>query len=247
MMTLICLTLFITILLPFDAAFSADKTIRCGTVNFPPFFGENLENGGFMTEISKEAFQRTGWNYTITFMNWNRAMKLCEKGRLDMVQGAYYDKERAKKFQFTESYTSAEIVIFKKKNAKISFQQLEDLKPYTFGILRGWSYPEVFQQATYLKKEMTDDPSANIQKLLKGRVDLIVGGKRVIRDIAQTNFPKQADQLVALDPPLKTHKLYNIITRKREDAARIAADFNQGLQMMKADGTYENIMRKHGL
>ncbi len=240
--------LFILLILSLTAttAFSADKTLHCGTVNFPPYCSETLENGGIMTEISTEAFKRTGWTFNIKFMNWSRAMKLCEKGKLDMVQAAYYNRNRAEKFHFTDSCAKAEIVIFKKKGSDISFEQLEDLKPYTFGILRGWSYPEAFMKADYLKKEITDKPAVNIRKLIKGRVDLIIGGKQVVHHIARTKFPQQADQLVALDPPLETNKLYHVITRKRADAERIAEDFNKGLQMMKADGTYDRIMQKHG-
>ena len=239
------LTVFF-IFFAFNSAFSQDKTLNFGTVNWQPYFAESLENGGVMTEITTEAFKRTGWDYNLKFMNWNRAMGLAEKGKLDGVQGAYYNDERAKIFMYTDEITSANIVIFQKKGAGISYNSLEDLKGYTFGILRGWAYPEDFVKAEYLEKEETDKPEANILKLLKGRVDLIVGDKLVTQDFANEYYPDQADRIEALEPPLEEKPLHVIVTKKLPNHADIVRDFNKGLKMLKEDGTFDKIMKKHG-
>ena len=230
----------------FSPAFSQEKTLNFGTVNWPPYFGENLENGGIMTEITTEAFKRTGWDYNLKFMNWNRAMGLAKKGKLDGVQGAYYNKERDRNFMFTDEIISANIVIFQKKGAGISYNSLEDLKDYTFGILRGWAYPEEFVKADYLEKEETDTPKTNILKLLKDRVDLIVADKLVTLDVANEHYPDQADRIEALEPPLEEKPLHVIVTEKLPNHAEIVNDFNKGLKMLKEDGTFDKIMEKHG-
>lgn len=234
------------LLFSFSPALSQEKTLNFGTVNWPPYFGKNLENGGIMTEITTEAFKRTGWDYNLKFMNWNRAMGLAGKGKLDGVQGAYYNKERDKNFMFTDEIISANIVIFQKKGAGISYNSLEDLTGYTFGILRGWAYPEDFAKADYLQKEETDTPKTNILKLLKGRVDLIVGDKLVTLDVANEHYPDRADRIEVLEPPLEEKPLHVIVTEKLENHTEIVNDFNKGLKMLKEDGTFDKILEKHG-
>ncbi|NWH03793.1 substrate-binding periplasmic protein [Desulfobacter latus] len=239
-------TIFFIFFLAAGLSYAQDKKLNFGTLNWPPYFGETLENGGFMTEISTEAFKRTGWDYNLKFMNWNRAMGLAKKGKLTGVQGAYYTDERAKIFFYTNEITAANVVIFQKKGAGISYNSLKDLEGYTFGILRGFGYPDEFVQADFLKKEFTDKPEANILKLLKDRVDLIVGSKLVTIDIANSHYPDQAGQLDVLDPPLEKKPLYNIISKKIDNHQKILDDFNKGLEMLKEDGTYQAIMKKHG-
>jgi len=236
----VLLMAFITI-----PAFAGGK-VKAGTSEWPPYYGTGLKNGGFVSELTREAFKRTGWEFEVKFMNWNRAMGLLKQGKIDMIQGGYYTEERAKEFHISKEFASADIVFFKKKGSTITYATLEDLKGRTIGIIRGWAYPDAFTQADYLKKEVTDEPKTNIMKLVKGRVDLIIGAKMVVLDIANAKLPGQADQLVALDPPIQKNNLHNIFTRAHGNGGQMAKDFNKGLEMIIADGTYDAILKKHG-
>ncbi|MCG8619498.1 MAG: transporter substrate-binding domain-containing protein [Desulfobacterales bacterium] len=224
----------------------AGGTVSAGTVNWPPYYGKELQGGGYMTEITREAFKRTGWDYQVEFMNWNRAVNLCEKGKLDMVQGAYFSDERAKKFHVTEEYASVDVVFFSSKDAGIGYSKLEDLKDYKIGLIRGWAYPDAITQSGFLTTEITETPVSNIKKLLKGRVDLIIGAKIAVMDIVNREMPGNTDQLVALAPPIQKNSLHNLVSLKKENGQEIADAFNKGLQLIKEDGTYEKILKRYG-
>lgn len=63
----------------FSVYANAEKKVTFGTVSWPPFYGEDLKNQGFMTEITKNAFEKAGWEYQVNFMNWNRAVALAKQ------------------------------------------------------------------------------------------------------------------------------------------------------------------------
>ena len=224
----------------------AGNVVKAGTCDWPPYYGETLENGGFMTEITREAFKRAGWDYQVEFMNWNRAEGLCKQGKLDMVQGGFYTDERAKDYLLTEVYSSVEIVFFKKKGADITYGKLEDLKGKKIGLIRGWIYPDAITKSDFLTVEYVDKPLSNIKKMFAGRVDLIVGSKAVVIDTANRELPDQAGLLVPLAPPVKANPVHNIISRKIANGQAVAEAFNRGLGMIQADGTYDAILKKHG-
>ncbi len=224
----------------------AGGVVKSGTVDWPPYYGKDLKDGGFVTEITREALKRSGWEYEVEFMNWNRAIGLCKQGKLDMVQGAYYTDERAKDYFVTDKYASVDMVFMKKKGSDITYSQLEDLKGKKIGMVRGYAYPDVITNASYLKVDMADKLISNVKKLLAGRIDLVIGAKAVIIDTTNQELPGQGSELVALDPPVQTNDLHNLFSRNIPNGAQLMADFNKGLEMIKADGTYAAIMEKHG-
>jgi|GEM_PF-5563656 len=97
-----------------SAAF-AGGVVRAGTFDWPPYYGEPIKDGGFVTDITREALKRTGWDCELEFMNWNRAIGLCKQGKLDMVQGAYFTEEHKKEYWVSDKYASVDVVFMKKK------------------------------------------------------------------------------------------------------------------------------------
>ncbi len=225
----------------------AGGVVRAGTTNWPPYYGESLKDGGFISDITREALKRTGWEYEVEFMNWNRAIGLCKQGKLDMVQGAYSTEERKKDFLITGKYASVDMVFMKKKGSDITYAKLEDLKGKRIGMVRGYAYPDSVTKASYLKIDMADKLILNVKKLLAGRIDLLIGARAVVIDITNQEMPGKGVELVALEPAIQTNDLHNLFSRNIPNGQQLLEDFNKGFEMIKADGTYDAIMKKHGL
>ncbi|NOR23845.1 MAG: hypothetical protein GQ542_05525 [Desulforhopalus sp.] len=51
------------------------------TLNWQPFYGENLPKNGFYAELSREAFKRAGYDLIITFVPWKRAVQMARTGK----------------------------------------------------------------------------------------------------------------------------------------------------------------------
>ena len=72
------------------------------TVEWAPHYGSELDQGGALTVITKEAFRRTGHSAELNYIAWNRALKNVEEGKNDFVMGAYINPEREKTYIMSE-------------------------------------------------------------------------------------------------------------------------------------------------
>ena len=54
---------------------AGERKLEIATTEYPPYYGKDLENGGFMTEIVVEVFKRAGYDAEIKFLPWKRALE----------------------------------------------------------------------------------------------------------------------------------------------------------------------------
>jgi polar amino acid transport system substrate-binding protein len=206
------------------------------------FVTDPEKDGGFLIEITRAAFQRMGYTVTVQFMPWLRALRSVESGNAEALLGAYHTAERAERMQYTDSIGVSEIVFFKRKDSDIAYSRLEDLKPYSIGTIIGASYTPEFDAAAYLNKEAVSSHERNINKLLAGRVALLVEKRLVVLNTLAALHSEAAANVIALEPPLKTALFFNAFSRKFPDYQRKVADFNTGLEMIRKDGTVKKIL-----
>ena len=223
-----------------------EKKIELATDTWHPYYGPDLENGGFLTELAKEAFKRTGYDCEVKFVPWKRAFEVAKIGNYDGLLGAYFTEERLEFFVYSEPLSEVKVTFFSKKGRNITYRELKDLSPYMIGIVRGYHHTDEFETADYLTKIETADTENNLRILLAERIDLILESRKVVLYLLQEKFPENITDVEAIEPPLQIHKLHVVISKKSPDYEQKVQDFNRGLQMLKEDGTYDVILKKHG-
>ncbi len=127
-----------------------------------------------------------------------------------------------------------------------TFNSLRELRNYKIGVVRGYVNAEEFDNAAYLTKEVANTPESNLQKLYHGRIDLMVGAKEIIFNMIKTSFPEYSNAFEPLEQSLQSQNVNNAFSKAVSDSQKLVADFNRGLQMLKDDGTYNEIMEKYG-
>lgn len=227
-------------------ASSDEHTIKLATLDWPPYVGENLPQGGFTTAIIREAFKRTGYEVKVDFMPWARVLREAEAGNYDAAYPEYYSEERAQAFFLSEQFASGPLGFYKRKGAIINYTKLEDLKPYRIGVVSGYINTPEFDAADYLQKDVVNSDEQNIRKLLLGRIDLAVIDKLVAQYIIKTNVPEAADVLEFMEPPLKEQSLHVIFSRQVAGSEQKLQAFNAALKTMREDGTLERILKESG-
>lgn len=50
-----------------------------------------------------------------------------------------------------------------------------------------------------------------------------------------------------LKPPFKIYDMYVAFSKRKPGYEQLTVDFNRGLKLIKADGTYEKILQKHNI
>ena len=145
------------------------------------------------------------------------------------------------------------MVFFKKIDKDIIYRTLEDLKDYRIGVERDFAYPRDFYNAPGLQRIEANSAEANIYHLLQGNLDLIIIDKLYAQYILRKMSADVRNRLEPLDLfPGKNKEsacqdIYLVISRESKNGPQVIIDFNYGLKQIKDDGTFERILRKHGI
>ena len=225
---------------------AGERKLNIASTEYPPYYSENLPNGGFLTEIVVEAFKRVGYEVEIKFLPFPRAVQETKEGKYDGLYSFWYRKEREEWFVYSDELPPpTERGFYKQKDKDISFRTFEDLRPYVIGVYRGAAMPPGFDEASLKISEATDDEQ-NLRKLHKGRIDLALTENLVAKYVIRSQIPNAVPDLEWLPPALHVENQFLVLSKKTESYATILADFNRGLREIEADGTYEAIIAKHG-
>ena len=234
------------VVLNFCIIFAAQgREITGVTVNWAPHYGSEVEDGGALTVITKEAFRRAGHDADINFIAWNRALKNVEAGQDDFVMGAYYNSERAAIYWMSDPIYSIDMGLVALKDLGFNrMDTLQDLTDYKIGVSLGYANTPEFDAADFLDKEPAPSPKLNMRKLFRGRVDLVAGAFDILRyEATAESLP--TSQLEFVDPPLQSNNLHLMISRAVPDGEELLTGFNTALAEMKQDGTLSNILREY--
>lgn len=226
-----------------NPGWAQEKSVVLGAANWEPVYAKSLQNGGVFTELTVEAFRRSGYRCEVHFVPWKRALEVAKKGGYDGVMGGEHRKERLPYFLETDAIMTNKESLYCHSEKNITYATMSDLKPYLIGILRGSSL--VSFQEVGIKTEEVGTYEQNLKKLMTHRIDLMVVGQLTMRDLLK-KFPEYQEKIKLLNPPMFEDDILNLISKKRQDANVIVAAFNRGLQEIKADGTFNTIIEKHG-
>ena len=226
------------------APLSADENrITTATLNWEPFYGEDLDRKGFFTAITNAAFERAGYEVENDFIPWARAMKDTREGYRDVLQGGYYSDERAAEYHVSDVVYEAEVGLVARRELGVtSYDDLRDLEGYAIAVGRGFEHSEEFDAADFLDKQETDDhPQLAVRQLFADRIDMIAGGiPAILHEISEQGY--SPEDVVVITPPLVVNPLHNMVSHDHPRGEQLIADFNRGLAEIREDGTYDQIL-----
>ncbi|MGE4518206.1 MAG: substrate-binding periplasmic protein [Desulfobacteraceae bacterium] len=236
---------FIAAVFSTSSLFAAEK-IKLSSLDWEPYIGKSLQNEGYVAELVKKAFEISGYEATIEYLPWARAVEMAREGEYDGYLPEYYADSLHEDFLVSSPFPGGPLVFFKLKGKSISWSRLEDLKPYNIGVVRGYVNTEEFDNAQYLKKDPVKDDLTNLKKLGAGRIDLMVADKFVGLYLIQKELPQYVNKIEAVEPVLEQKDLFLCISKKTENSDQKIKAFNEGLEKLKANGMLNKILEKHG-
>jgi polar amino acid transport system substrate-binding protein len=228
------------------SAHAADFTIAA-LKGWPPFSGKELPNKGFSNDVTQTALERMGHSATIRVMPWARALEMTKRGKFEVLPSVWYSDERAKKLKFTDPIASNRIVFIKNKNDTFEFDGVESLTGKSVGIVQDYDYSDKFLSAENFERQKANSLKINLRKLLGGRVDLTLGDEFVAKYAMNKNMPDRADQVAYTEGALSEKDLHVTFSRKLDNVDNLVKNFNQELEAMREDGTYDDILERHKL
>jgi polar amino acid transport system substrate-binding protein len=210
----------------------------------PPFMYEvDGKAAGLYPLLLKEVFARLNIPMEVRAYPWKRALGMGEAGQAG-VGGIYKNEKRLEFYDYSDPIYTENLMLYAKKGGGFEFKTIDDLKGKQVGIILGWSYGDAFDKAKeaglFQVQEVTTD-SANLEKLLQGKVDCVVAIDLAADPIIQKM--KYQDQIEKLPTPIAVNDTF-LVFAKTIQQKDLLDKFNQTLKAMKQDGTYEALINE---
>lgn len=224
--------LLITLLIFSSSGFASSQLIL-GTFAGPPL--SNKDRNGFYDLVITEAFRRIDYRIKIVDLPAERSLINANNGITDgdFVRVSGLKRLYPNLIRVPEKIVDFEFVAFS-RNARISTNNWDGLRPYDVAIVRGWKLlEENIIGARSLT--LTDNQDQLFNLLKKGRADVVVYSGFEGAALLDSMEIKDA---VALAPPLAVRAMYLYLNRRHRN---LVVPLVNVLREMKADGTYDEI------
>lgn len=225
----------------------AAEKLRLVADAWPPFTDATLVNGGVATDIVSTALARAGYASDFEQVPWARALFGVGEGRYDVLVNTWYTDERTKLGQFSGEYLLNRVRFLKRKDTPIEYNNLQQLHTYPIAVVRGYAYSQEFDDDVSLQKVPVHSFAMAVRMVAADRVKLTLEDEFVARYYLARESPKVRNAVEFLPKPLSENSLHILVSLKNPEHEQIVAGFDREIAAMKADGSYEKLLRQHGM
>lgn len=214
---------------------------------WPPFTDATLVNGGVATDLVSTALARAGYASVFEQVPWARALQGVSNGRYDVLVNAWYNDERLKIGQFSAPYLHNKLRFIRRKDSPVEYNNLEQLRGYAIAYVPGYAYSPAFDNDEQLNKVPVHNFAMAVRVLAAGRVSLALEDEYVARYRLARESARVRNALEFIPKPLSENQLHILVSLKTPGHDKIVADFDREITAMKADGSYERLIKAHGM
>ncbi len=218
--------------------------------DYPPFyyFDEDAEQWrGISVDVCERVARELGYTLEYRRYPFGRLLQHVGEGRADIACTLFNTSQRAPGVTFTAIPHAFETVSVFRRIDSPSWEALDIswLRQFQLGGIRAYYYGEALQDDSEFKKLQVNDEEQLIKVLLGGRVDYALGNRPAIEFHAQRMGVEK--QIEFLEPPVFRGPIYIAISRQRDDAHKLAADFTRAVQRFRETDDYEYLLEAYGL
>ena len=239
-----CILLFflVGLVTPVNAnnyGFQSDTPIVIkGERNFPPyeFINELGEPDGFNVEIVDAIMRELDIPYILTLEPWPQVMDDLNEGKIDLLTGMMYTRERAKRFKFGAIHNHIFLNVVYRKGEK-TITSLDALRNKQVIVLEKDITQELLEQEGFKNELITvKDLGEGLSMLSKGKCDYAIANYEMARAIMRMRRLRNLE-MVDLDLPIKEYCFVG-----NNDSLLAAVD--QVFYKIKQNGTYDAIYNR---
>ncbi|MCG8615578.1 MAG: ABC transporter substrate-binding protein [Desulfobacterales bacterium] len=237
-----CIKLVVVLFCLIPLSVSA-QTFSIMTEEYPPFnYTENGKLTGLSSEVMAELIKRVGHPDNIKVLPWARAYNLIQHKDGMILFSMTRTEQREPLFKWVGPVAINKWVFFAKQGSGIQVGSLDDARTVKkIGAYKDDAAEQFLKKEGFTNIESVVDDLSNVKKLMAGRIDLWIVGelqgifkaKSVVGDAAA--FDKVFD--------IKETQLYIAFSKTTPD--EVIAKWQAELDKMKADGSYDAILKKY--
>ena len=215
---------------------------------WPPFTDSTMVNGGLATELVSTALTRAGYATQFEQVPWARAMLGLEEGRYDVLVNAWFSEDRQKIGEFSKGFLENRIRLLRKVNSSFDYKgDLNTLHLRPVAVVRGYAYSTAFDDDAKIVKVPVHNFSMAVRMVAAERVTFAIEDEYVARYFLMRESSQVRNSVEFIGPPLAQNDLHILVSLKNPEHARIVAAFDKAVAGMRADGTYQRLLKAYGM
>ena len=219
---------------------ATSPSIKVVAAEFPPLTTEaGGKPAGVVLEVVREAGRRAGIALQFSFLPWERAQLEVQTRNDVMIIPFTRTPSREAHYQWVAPVLEFHTVLVTLASPPSS---IEEAKKLVVGYVRGTSFKDEAEQAGFPYIEETDDDVTNARKLKLGRI-----GAWITTDLMANGVYRQAGfdpAELKYGPNLGPVKI-SYLAASRDFPKEIARKIADGIEDMKADGSYQAIVKRY--
>ncbi len=222
------------------------ETVTLASGEWKPFLSQSLPNNGIVAQVVKEAFDLEGINVLYEYYPWARAESLSSVGKVDGTLIWSKNQKREQYHLYSAPVMKISIHFFYHQGNPLHWDTLKDLVGRNIGITRSYAYGVDLLNAIKsgeLKGEEATSDEQNLQKLVKGRIDLFPMHKEVGLYLIQNELsPEERKKLTYHPKPLTELDYHLMISKNTVNGPELIHKFNRGLSKLRKSGRYKTLV-----
>jgi polar amino acid transport system substrate-binding protein len=212
------------------------------TEEYPPYnYTQDGKLTGLSSEVMMELAKRVGHPADVEVLPWARAYGLIQQKDGLILYSMTRTEAREDLFKWVGPVASNKWVLFGKKGAGITVGSLEDAKKVKkIGTYKDDAAETFLKEQGFTNLDSVLNDEQNVPKLAAGRIDLWIVGE--LQGIHKAKMKGMSDNLEKVFD-VKDTQLY--IAFSKNTADDVIAKWQSALDEMKADGSYDAIVKKY--
>lgn len=221
-----------------------DNVITVATdATWPPmeFIDENQELVGFDIDLMNAIADAAGFEVEFQNVAWDGIFAGLANGDYDaVISSVTITEEREETMDFSEPYLNAGQVLIVRTDGPDEVSGLSDMAGSTLGAQIGTTGAILINETDGVELRSYDELGLAIEDLANGRVDGVVADTPIAADFALQNENYSGTLRIVGDP--FTEELYGVAVTEGND--EVLSQINEGLEIVKEDGTIEDLKDK---
>jgi polar amino acid transport system substrate-binding protein len=216
------------------------QVIYLATLEWPPYSGKNLPNGGETVEKVMTVFRRMGYDPQIEFLPWSRAVR-GTSGESPTYLGFFpeYPSDNSH-FLLSGSLGESVIGLAHKKSSKLDLSTIASLTKYRLGVVKDYINTQEIDrliQSGEIKPNVAINDRQNLVSLLNNEIDIAVIDQRVMRHILENDagLKIRAKDKFVFDTTLSQRQTLHLAFSRYHAHSALFEEFNATLQLINLE------------
>lgn len=220
--------------------YSQESSLKLAADAWPLFTNVEGEKS-ILTDLVQEALSRTDIGSSVDIIEFSEVLKKIETGEYDGSPALWISEERKEKYLFSEPYLNNQLILVGRKGADVSATSFDQLEGKKIGVVDNYAYGDFGNNSGPIVISDLSNQK-NLENLLSDKIDYMLVDALLIQYMLKYQINDVTQHLAIGQRPLLVKSLHLALGKDVENAEQILDSFNQEIDKMIADESYNRIL-----